>query len=160
MIFDATLNWRQYSSLPAWASAFAWIEAHAATAAPGEHEILGRDIYAVVFEFDSKNLLDAPIEAHREYMDIHAPLPAPHGGAEVQARFGLEELEEKDAYDPARDAADFHHPDRFRALFTVHPGQFAAYFPQDAHLTQGKTGPAPERLRKVVVKVRAALLQP
>lgn len=156
MIFDALLNWRLYAATPAWEQIFSWLGAQGADLAPGEHAIAGRDIYAVVFDFSTKNLLDTTLEAHQVYADIHVPLTGP----EVHARFGLDELEEKEPYDPARDAALYHHPERFRALFTLHPGQFAVYFPQDAHLSQGKTGAAAEPLRKLVVKVRAELLRP
>jgi len=163
MIFDALDNWRSYCGLPAWERAFAWLEALAPDIQPGKHPIAGvngEDIHASVFDFTTKNLLDTTLEAHRVYADIHVPLPAPLGGAEVHARFGLDELEEKTPYDAARDAAYYRHPDRFQALFTLKPGHFAVYFPQDAHLSQGKTGAAPESLRKVVLKVRAELLRP
>jgi YhcH/YjgK/YiaL family protein len=110
----------------------------------------------VVFDFETKNLLDTTLEAHREYADVHVPMTGP----EVHARFALEELAEKAPYDPAKDAAQFHHPDRFNALFTLHPGQFALYLPHDAHLSQCKTSPAPQTLRKAVVKIRAGLLRP
>ncbi|MHC1702010.1 MAG: YhcH/YjgK/YiaL family protein [Humidesulfovibrio sp.] len=164
MILDALANWQLYGSRPAWKQAFAWLEALAPDTAPGEYAIDsnggGRDIYALVFDFETKNLLDTTLEAHRVYADLHAPLPAPVGGPEVHARFALEELAEKSPYDAARDATLFHHPDRFNALFTLHPGQFALYLPHDAHLSQCKTTPAPQALRKVVVKIRAELLLP
>ncbi len=176
MILDALANWRLYSDRPAWKQAFAWLQTITPDTAPGEHAIAGdgsaggsaagsaggsaggagRDLYAIVFDFQTKNLLDTTLEAHRVYADLHIPLTGP----EVQARFALEELEEKTAYDAATDAAHFHHPERFNALFTLHPGQFALYLPGDAHLSQCKTTPAPASLRKVVVKIRAELLLP
>jgi len=168
MILDALANWRLYSDRPAWKQAFAWLQTLTTDTALGEHAISDngsgedgrRDLYAVVFDFQTKNLLDTTLEAHRVYADIHVPLPAPTGGPEVHARFAPEELQEKTPYDEARDAALFHHPERFNALFTLHPGQFALYLPGDAHLSQCKTTPAQQTLRKVVVKVRAELLLP
>jgi YhcH/YjgK/YiaL family protein len=163
MILDALANWQLYSTRPAWLKAFAWLQDLTTGTALGEHLIDagdGKDIYAIVFDFETKNLLDTTLEAHRVYADIHVPLPAPAGGPEVHARFALEELAEKSPYDEAKDAALFQHPDRFNALFTLHPGQFALYLPGDAHLSQCKTTPAPQRLRKVVVKIRAELLRP
>jgi YhcH/YjgK/YiaL family protein len=171
MILDELANWRLYSTRPAWEQAFAWLQTLTPETAPGEHLIAcagatagaeagAKDIYAVVFDFQTKNLLDTQLEGHRVYADIHVPLPAPLGGPEVHARFALEELDEKEPYDESKDAAFFHHPERFNALFTLHPGQFALYLPGDAHLSQGKTTPAPASLRKVVVKIRAELLLP
>lgn len=160
MILDALDNWRLYSALPAWERAFGWLQDLTPEAALGEHLIeageSGRDLYAALFDFDTKNLLDTTLEAHRVYADIHVPLTGP----EVHARFALEELTEKTPYDEARDAALYLHPDRFNALFTLHPGQFALYLPHDAHLSQCKTSPAPQNLRKLVIKVRAGLLRP
>lgn len=160
MILDALANWQLYSALPAWRQAFAWLAALTPDTAPGEHMIeagqSGRDLYAVVFDFDTKNLLDTTLEAHRVYADIHTPLTGP----EVHARFTLEELAVKTPYDAAQDAELYQHPDRFNALFTLHPGQFVLYLPHDAHLSQCKTSPAPQNLRKAVVKVRAELLLP
>lgn len=161
MILDALENWQIYSDRPAWRKAFEWLQALTPDTALGEHAIdlcgNGRaDMYAVVFDFQTKNLLDTTLEAHRVYADLHVPLTGP----EVHARFCLEELSEKSAYDEARDALDYNHPERFNALFTLHPGQFALYLPHDAHLSQCKTTPAPQSLRKAVVKIRAELLLP
>ena len=160
MILDSLANWPHYYALPAWTRAFGWITSLDPEIAPGKYAIEGDDIYAVAFDFQTMNLLDTTLEAHRVYADIHVPLPAPLGGPEVHARFAPAELAEKTPYDAERDATQFHHPDRFGALFTLHPGQFALYLPEDAHLSQGKTNPKPEKLRKVVVKVRAELLRP
>ncbi len=161
MILDALANWQLYSTRPAWKQAFAWLQTITPETALGEHAIDGegfreRDVYAILFDFETKNLLDTTLEAHRVYADIHVPLTGP----EVQARFALEELDEKEPYAAAKDATFFLHPERFNALFTLHPGQFALYLPTDAHLSQCKTTPAPQSLRKVVVKVRAELLLP
>lgn len=156
MILDALESWKQYGSGPAWEAAFAWLAGLTPESEPGETELIGRNVYGIVFDTPTKALLDATVEAHRLYADIHLPLSGP----EVHARFPLAELAEKTPYDPERDAATYEHPDRFAALFTLHPGQFALYLPGDAHLTQGKADPRPTTLRKAVVKVRAELLRP
>jgi uncharacterized protein, YhcH/YjgK/YiaL family len=166
MILDALQNWALYSTLPAWKQAFNFLnslqQGDATGGCPageyptGEYPIDGRDIYAVVFDCTTKALLDTTVEAHQTYADIHLPLSGP----EVHSRFAVADLEQKEPYDAAKDAALYHHPDRFTALFTLHPGQFALYLPHEAHLSQGKTDPRPQQLRKVVVKVRADLLRP
>jgi uncharacterized protein, YhcH/YjgK/YiaL family len=156
MIIDALANWPLYGVLPAWKQAFGFLTSLEPDVAPGEYPIEGRDLYAVVFDYTTKALLDTTLEAHQVYADIHLPLSGP----EVHARFAVADLEETAPYDPANDAALYQHPDRFSALFTLHPGQFALYLPHEAHLSQGKTDPRPQQLRKVVVKVRAELLRP
>jgi YhcH/YjgK/YiaL family protein len=156
MIFDSLENWPLYGDKPAWKRAFGFLTSMDPGIAPGEYELEGRDIYAVVFDCTTKALLDTTLEAHRIYADLHLPLSGP----EVHARFPLAGLEENTPYDAAKDAATYHHPDRFTALFTLHPGHFALYLPHEAHLSQGKTDPRPQALRKVVVKLRAELLRP
>lgn len=154
MILDALENWRAYSAQPAWKLACERLLTLTPETEPGEYELQGRDIYLVVFDTTTKALLDTTIEAHRVYADLHLPLSGP----EVQARFPLSALAEKTPYDEARDAQCFEHPDRFTALFTLHPGTFALYLPGEAHLSQGKVDPRPQPLRKAVVKIRTELL--
>jgi YhcH/YjgK/YiaL family protein len=156
MIFDALPNWQLYSALPAWKQAFARLETLGPETEPGEYEIDGRDVYLIVFDTTTKALLDTTLEAHQVYADIHLPLTGP----EVHARFPLAALAETAPYDQAKDATLYLHPDRFTALFTLHPGHFALYLPGEAHLSQGKVDPRPQPLRKAVVKVRAELLRP
>jgi YhcH/YjgK/YiaL family protein len=155
MIFDALENWRNYSALPAWQLACERLQSLGPDTQPGEYELQGRDIYLVVFDTTTKALLDTTLEAHQIYADLHLPLTGP----EVHSRFPLSALTEKSPYDEARDAQCFEHPDRFTALFTLHPGTFALYLPGEAHLTQGKVDPRPQPLRKAVVKIRAELLR-
>lgn len=155
MILDALENWRTYSALPAWKLAFEHLQTLAPETEPGEYELQGRDIYVIVFDTTTKALLDTTLEAHRIYADIHLPLSGP----EVHSRFPLSALTRKTPYDEARDAELYEHPDRFTALFTLHPGTFALYLPGEAHLSQGKVDPRPQPLRKAVVKVRAELLR-
>ncbi|OIO03351.1 MAG: hypothetical protein AUJ49_04575 [Desulfovibrionaceae bacterium CG1_02_65_16] len=155
MIFDAIENWELYGALPAWRRAFGFLTSLDPAIAPGEYPLEGRDIYAVVFDCTTKALLETTLEAHRIYADVHLPITGP----EVHARFAAAGLEEREPYDADRDAALYHHPDRFTALFTLHPGHFALYLPHEAHLSQGKTDPRPQSLRKVVVKIRADLLR-
>ncbi|SNS01542.1 YhcH/YjgK/YiaL family protein [Humidesulfovibrio mexicanus] len=156
MILDALENWRLYGAGRAWELAFERLLSLGPEAEPGEYELDGRDVFLIVFDTTTKALLDTTLEAHRVYADIHLPLTGP----EVHARFALAGLAETKPYDPAADAAHYDHPDRFTALFTLHPGQFALYLPGEAHLSQGKVDPRPQPLRKAVVKVRADLLRP
>lgn len=156
MILDALDNWRLYDLGPAWKRAFGFLASLAPDIAPGEYPLEGRDIYASVFDCTTKALLDTTLEAHRVYADIHLPLSGP----EVHSRFLAAGLDVREPYDADRDAAFYHHPDRFTALFTLAPGNFALYLPHEAHLSQGKTDPRPQPLRKVVIKVRAELLVP
>jgi beta-galactosidase beta subunit len=62
-------------------------------------------------------------------------------------------------YDPAKDIEFYQHPPQFPASLLLAPGSFVAYLPGEAHLTKGLVE-APAPARKVVIKIRAALLTP
>lgn len=156
MILDALENWRHYSALPAWQLACERLQTLGPDTQPGEYELQGRDVSLIVFDTTTKALLDTTLEAHEIYADLHLPLTGP----EVHSRFPVAALTQTTPYDPATDAARYQHPDRFTALFTLHPGTFALYLPGEAHLSQGKVDPRPQPLRKAVVKIRAELLRP
>lgn len=155
MILDHLDNWNGYFSLPAWREALEFTRGLGPDAAEGDYEIRGRDIWARVFSYATRPLPQGVLEAHRAYVDVQAVL----AGEEVQARCPVHELEVQEAYDPARDVEFFVHPAAYPATWLARPGLFAAFFPQDAHLTQGQVM-AMARVKKVVVKVNRALLLP
>lgn len=155
MLLDELENWPGCFALPAWQEAMEFLARLGPDAADGDYAIRGRDIFARVFSYATRPLPEAVLEAHRQYVDIQAMLV----GAEVQARCPVRGLRVKTAYDPAVDAEFFEHPAQYAATWLLAPGMFAVFFPQDAHLTQGQAG-APAPARKVVVKVRCALLRP
>lgn len=155
MILDLLENWTTYLGLPAWRQAMEFAAGLGPDAAEGDYAISGRDIWARVAGYSTLPLADAVLEAHREYVDIQSPLL----GEELQGCHPVGGLRPRTAYDPADDVLFFDHPAALATTWLLRPGMFTAFFPQDAHLTKGQVG-APARVRKVVVKVRAALLRP
>lgn len=114
----------------------------------GRHALRGDDVFALVSRGLQGRGRDAsPLEYHRRYLDVQVALE----GREV---IGVAELEACDTaaqpFDPERDIGFV--PDRPTGWLTLDPGQFAVFFPEDAHAPLAGEGP----LAKVVVKVRHA----
>ena len=156
MILDQFANWPTYSRLAAWEKAMNFAAALPRDAADGEYPIQDRDIYAILFSYQTKDHAAAVLEAHRRYVDIQVPLV----GREFHGRYDSAQLAPNADYDPTRDVVFFHHPEPYTSRYLVAAGQFAVYFPQDAHMTHGWVNGTPEAMRKVVIKVRTDLLVP
>ncbi len=156
MILDQFENWPTYASLPAWETALSFAAALPRDAPDGEYPIQDRLIYAILFSYQTKDHATAVLEAHHRYVDIQVPLM----GRELHGRYAAAQLTPRTEYDPIKDVLFFQHPERYTSSYMVSAGQFAVYFPQDAHMTHGWVEGAPEPVRKVVVKVRLDLLIP
>jgi YhcH/YjgK/YiaL family protein len=130
------------------ARAFAWL--HAADLSklePQTIELEGRDLYVLVQEYQAKT--DVAWESHRDYADIQYVVSGNESilYADVGQKDRGDYNEVKDRYVPDVEA-DMN--------IDLGPGQFAIFFPQDAHkpgLVPARTGIA-ATVRKIVVKVR------
>lgn len=148
MILDALSQWRRYASLnPRFARAFAFLEQVTPETADGRHEIDGDAMFALVQRYETRLAAGQP-EVHRRYIDIQFIVR----GREVIQWAPLATLTEvTKPYDDVKDAAFFAAtagmvPVRLTA------GQFAIFFPDDAHAPCCVCD-EPESVMKVVVKV-------
>jgi len=112
---------------------------------PGKYPIKENEVFALVSEYNSKQVEDARWEAHQKYADIQYLV---HG-------------EEQMGYAPVRDfeVIQPYHPDNDIVFMegsgdyiSVRPGMFVIFFPQDAH-QPGVAINGSMPVRKVVVKV-------
>ncbi len=152
MINDQLKNASVYHGLsPAFRAAFEFLAAADLAALPlGRHEVRGDEVYAVVQEADLKPWAEGRWEGHRRYADIQLVL----SGAEVMGFRAVDGLTEDPAYDPQADLVFFREADGQRVL--VRAGEFAVFFPQDAHRPCMQSEDGAQHIRKVVVKVRVA----
>ncbi|MGE4298879.1 MAG: YhcH/YjgK/YiaL family protein [Desulfovibrionaceae bacterium] len=156
MLIDHLAHWNHYCGTPAWREAMTFVDALGPDAEPGAYPIRGADIHAVIFTYATLPRTERILEAHRRFTDIQVLLQ----GRERHERHAVAALAEKNAYDPERDVAFYHLPPQADMVFAMEPGLFAAYLPQDAHITQVTWDDAPCEVKKVVVKVRTDLLLP
>lgn len=112
----------------------------------GIHELDGKDIYVNVMERELKKKEDAKLEVHNEYIDIQVLIS---GKCES---FGWSERK-----DLCRPQSDFNKEkdiqffdDEPQTYYTLRPGQFTIFFPEDGHAPMV----GDDKVRKIIVKVR------
>lgn len=147
MIFDSLKNHALYHALcPRFERAFDYIlSTDLAALAAGRHAIDGDDIFVNVIECDLKKPADAKLEIHDEYIDIQVVVSGLESfgwseRADVRLPLG--------AFDSGKDIRFF--DDAPQTYYTLKPGQFTIFMPDDAHAPMVGEG----RVKKLIVKVR------
>ena len=112
----------------------------------GRYEIDGKNVFALVSEYESKKPEDCRPEAHQIYADIQYIVSgreaigfAPLGGQTITSE-----------YNPDKDIAFF---SAETTPLILEARMFAVFFPQDVHRPCMQIND-PEKVKKVVVKVR------
>lgn len=129
MILTSIDNSSRYLGLHAGIDkAFAWLKDYElANFKKGEQELDG----GILVKFEEPTLQpreNATLEVHRKYIDIHMPLK----GTEIIGWAPVQTLKHvREPYNEAKDIAFF--GDSAHSLLHVKPGQFAVFFPEDAH---------------------------
>lgn len=110
----------------------------------GRHEIAGEDLFAIVMRANGKSADAAQLEIHDRYIDVQLVLEGTEEmGWKPRSACTLAVAE----YDAEKDFQLFQ--DLPQTWAQVHPGQFALFFPEDAHAPLVSTG----MIHKIVVKV-------
>ena len=128
---------------------FDYVKEHDLLHAPlGRIEVDGDRLFINNVEADLTDAATQPLEAHREYIDVHVVL----GGEE---HFGWRPLADcaavRQSYDPAADCALY--ADRPSSWLTLRPGQCAIVFPEDPHAPVVGSG----RVNKLIGKIKVAV---
>jgi YhcH/YjgK/YiaL family protein len=112
----------------------------------GRYEIDGKNVYALVSEYDSKKPEDCRLEAHQVYADIQYIV----SGKEAIGFTLLNNQTITSEYNPEKDIV-FFSGETTPLVFEA--GMFGIFFPQDLHRPCMQID-GPEKVKKVVVKVR------
>jgi YhcH/YjgK/YiaL family protein len=139
---------RYHAHQDRWERAFQFLRRDDLDSLPvGELELDGRNVYAIIQEYTTKNPEDAQYESHRHYTDIQHLV----SGTEAIGRADLSSTSVKTPYSEEKDIAFYTAPDGERMIAT--PDNFFIFFPDDAHMPGMKVDQnAP--VRKVVLKVK------
>jgi YhcH/YjgK/YiaL family protein len=156
MLVDQLENARNYPFGPAWEKVSRFLAELPPDTADGEYRIQGDEIFARVMTYTTRDPEDAVLEAHRDYADVQSVLV----GSEAMAWFPTASLTVATPYDCDRDAEFYRYPGTAAARVTVVPGRFVLLLPGDAHMFALAVDGRPAAVKKVVVKVRMALLLP
>lgn len=155
MIYDKISNWQNYfPKNETWKKVFAFVKTCSADTEHGRHAIAGEDAYASVFSYDTKPPKEGVYEAHRKHIDIQILLK----GRELVYVTDVDGLSVKTEYNAEKDCALFNDPEGLPGVTPLTKGFFAVFFPNDAHRPSLNYGPSAENVKKMVVKINAALL--
>ncbi|NYZ13886.1 YhcH/YjgK/YiaL family protein [Azospirillum sp. RWY-5-1] len=119
----------------------------------GNYELRGQDIVVQVFDVTTRVIEQTRPEVHRKHIDVQF-LCRGHERIGVAVDTGNNKvaedlLEQRDLL--------FYEAMEDESTLTMRPGNFAVFFPTDVHRPACVDG-EPERVRKVVIKIRTALL--
>lgn len=137
----------RYASLhPLFKQLFDYVKAHDFTHVPAERIVLDGDrLFINVADVTLKSPEEQVLEVHRRYIDVHFPLSR----EEIMGWSSLSVLTTK-SVQPFNEEDDFAvYAERAQSYLTIHPGEFAIVWPEDAHapiIGQGA-------LRKLIAKV-------
>ncbi len=114
---------------------------------------ISSNVKAIVSQYTTKDTNENGYETHRQNIDIQYLLK----GNEKIVCFPVEELSETKSYSEETDAAFYNAvSDLSPSTLVLQPmSYFAIFFPQDGHMPQLCVN-EPEKVKKVVVKVRIA----
>jgi YhcH/YjgK/YiaL family protein len=116
----------------------------------GEYAIDGDRVYAMVSKAPGRKKELALLEIHERYIDVQLVL----SGVDTMGWKSRSYCEKPaEAYDPQADIQFFE--DQPDAWIPIHAGEFAIFFPEDAHMPLISSG----EIHKVVVKIKGAPAQ-
>lgn len=148
MIIDSLKNSAAIEGLnPYFKKIFDYVKSHdLLTAAPGKITIDGDNAYIMVSEVQGREKTAALLETHNRYIDIQILLKGEEGFG-WKSRTALEEG--KDTYNATDDICFYR--EEAKLYFTLSVGEFAVFFPEDAHAPCIGSG----TIKKLVAKVKA-----
>lgn len=154
MIFD-TLDRLQYYAPPEVMKAVGpFLERCGPDTACGEYRTEHDGVFIRIMEYETRDAEDVPVEAHRLYVDVQSTL----AGCEGMDVFPLEQVVPAGEYDPNNDVTFFRSEHAAPVRCNVAVGQFALFFPDDAHRPQLMTPRGKETIKKFVIKIKKELL--
>ncbi|MBW7995879.1 MAG: DUF386 domain-containing protein [Candidatus Glassbacteria bacterium] len=141
---------RYESLVPGLAQAFAWLnEIKDNPPGPGRYEIDGERVFAIVSVYTTAPRVEKILEGHYNYLDVQY---LASGGPEAIYYTPAEMASTLEEYDPEKDFITYE-PDAADSMLVLHQGDFAVFFPEDAHMP-GAAFDQPAAVTKIVVKVR------
>lgn len=136
---------RYYSTHFLFHEAFDYAIANYKLLGEGKHIVVEDKIILIIANNDLRDKNEAPLEAHRQYIDIQIVI----SGTESYGVRDTNRCDNScDGYDAERDIEFFE--DKFENLITLHEGDFAIFFPEDAHAPLIGEG----KVKKMILKIR------
>ncbi|MDK2856933.1 MAG: hypothetical protein PWQ29_30 [Verrucomicrobiota bacterium] len=151
MIFDRIEFHNRYPFGRLWEAAFKFLKTVTAETECGKYVLEGEELFATIDSYRTKTRDTAKLETHRKYVDIQFLI----SGEETHEFFSKNELLVSEPYHQEKDAEFYRIPNISRSHIVLRPGDFAVYFPQDAHMPCLATGSLSLTVKKAVAKIAA-----
>jgi YhcH/YjgK/YiaL family protein len=132
---------------PEFERAFRYLKAFTPDIADARHELDGCD-FAKVQTYETLPREQRTFESHREYIDVQYIV----AGREIIYYRDASTLTPKAPYDAKEDSVYYESADD--RPFMLQAGEFAIFWPHDAHKPACRASEKNDTIRKVVVKVR------
>ncbi len=147
MVYDTLLNFSKYNSLhPHFTDVSNFLNGNNIFELPnGTHKINDKGAYAVVSEYNSKDISDCFIEHHKKYIDVQIVLKG-------REKFGVCNISDCKSLGFDVDK-DFGKLEGKVSLIDLNGNNFAIAFRQDGHMTQVNFENSPEHVKKLVIKI-------
>ena len=151
MIVDHIDNWKIHFKNPIWEIVFRELKTLNGNTPAAEKKLLNDDIILKVFDNKTIPREDpaAELETHRKYIDIHTTLI----GSEQIDWYPASSLKVLIPYNEEEDATYYQWQKPAYAGIIMHPGIFAAFWPEDAHMPGLVTEEKSQMIRKAVFKI-------
>ena len=111
----------------------------------GKYQIDGHNIFAVVLEYETKNLEQGLWEAHRKYIDIQYII----SGKEKMGYSCIDDMKIPIEYEEKNDIIFFEGQGDY---ITINEGAFALFTPNDVHMPSIKVD-NPQCVKKLLIKI-------
>ena len=147
MVIDTLENSTRYESLhPLFKTAFDFLRQPGIAESPiGRVDLDGTSLYALTQAYETKEIHEGKLEAHKKYIDIQFILE----GEEFMGYAPLKNQTVAKPFDAEKDVGFYDG----EAWFTLlRKGMFAILFSQDAHLP-GRYAEKSSRVKKIVLKI-------
>ena len=150
MIFDDFKNIRRCAGIPHLEDIIRFVSSRDCAAIPdGEIEILGRDLFVRIAQYETAAPDQKQFEAHTIYADLQL-IAAGREVMEVSVEKGAKAVTE---YRSDEDIRFFEEP-REKFSVRVEAGQFTVFFPGELHKPGCNPGAVPQKIKKLVFKIR------
>jgi YhcH/YjgK/YiaL family protein len=148
MIIDKTDNIYQYTRLgEKFQKAFTFIiDPELLFLETGRYEIDGEEVFALISEYNPKEISEGKFEAHKKYIDVQYVAK----GEELIGYAPNEGQKILSDYNEIKDVSFF---EGEKSFVKIEQGMFAVFFPDELHMPGIKTANT-KPVKKVVVKIK------
>jgi YhcH/YjgK/YiaL family protein len=153
MIFDTNSHLPQYLPSEVWKELKPVIHRLNSDMPEGKCWIREPEIYAEVSSYKTRSAHEARLETHKRYVDIQIMLT----GSEKMEVTPPDALIPDTDYDEEKDIRFYKRIETPAVRLLMEPGNFAMFFPQDAHCPQLTPNSEAQNVKKMVIKIDARL---